>query len=102
MSWFSAVLLLALLAPALAQQSPGIRYVYDDLNRLITVIDPTGQVAEYVYDAVGNILEIRRSTLSDLAIIDFTPSRGAVDTLVTIQGQGFSPTPAQNTVTFNG
>jgi YD repeat-containing protein len=103
LAWSGAVLLLlSLLGLALAQQSPGIRYVYDDLNRLIKVIDPAGEVAEYVYDAVGNILEIRRSTLAELAIIDFTPSRGAVETVVTIQGQGFSPTPSQNVVTFDG
>lgn len=102
-AWSGAVLLLlGLLTPVMAQQSPGIRYVYDDLNRLIKVIDPTGEVAEYVYDAVGNILEIRRSTLAELAIIDFTPSRGAVETVVTIQGQGFSPTASQNAVAFDG
>ena len=103
LAWSGAVLLLlSLLSPVLAQQSSGIRYVYDDLNRLIKVIDPMGEVAEYVYDAVGNILEIRRSTLAELAIIDFTPSGGAVETVVTIQGQGFSPTPSQNVVAFNG
>jgi YD repeat-containing protein len=98
----AALLLLSLLTPVLAQESPGIQYVYDDLNRLSKVIDSTGEVAEYVYDAVGNILEIRRSTLAGLVIIDFTPSRGAVGTVVTIQGQGFSPTASQNTVAFNG
>src|SRR5262245_2695567 len=49
---------LALTTLALAQQPPTIQYIYDDLNRLIKVIDPAGNVAEYVYDAVGNILEI--------------------------------------------
>lgn len=88
--------------PALAQQSGPVQYVYDALGRLVKVIDGQGNVAEYVYDAVGNILEIRRSTISGLAMFDFTPQGGAVGTTVTIQGQGFSPTPANNVVTFNG
>jgi YD repeat-containing protein len=84
------------------QQPGAIRYVYDDLGRLIKVIDPTGNVAEYVFDAVGNILEIKRSTVTGLALLNFTPSRGLVETQVTLQGQGFSATPAANAVTFNG
>ena len=88
--------------PLWAQQPGAIQYVYDDLGRLIKVIDPTGNVAEYVYDAVGNILEIKRSTIAGLALLNFTPSRGPVGSQVTLQGQGFSATPSQNTVTFNG
>jgi large repetitive protein len=84
------------------QQPGAIRYVYDDLGRLIKVIDPPGNVAEYVFDAVGNILEIKRSTVTGLALLNFTPSRGLVETQVTLQGQGFSATPAANAVTFNG
>src|SRR5207244_12376800 len=85
-----------------AQQPGAIQYFYDDLGRLIKVIDPSGNVAEYVYDAVGNILEIKRSTIAGLALLNFTPSRGPVGSQVTLQGQGFSATPSQNTVTFNG
>jgi YD repeat-containing protein len=85
-----------------AQQPGVIQYVYDDLGRLSHVIDPTGQVAEYVYDAVGNILEIRRSTLAGLAILDFAPTRGPVGTQVTIQGRGFSVVAAENQVGFHG
>jgi YD repeat-containing protein len=100
---FGIVLLLLLLCTAaLAQQSPGIQYVYDDLGRLSKVIDPAGNVAEYVYDAVGNILEIKRSTITGLALLNFTPSRGPVGTRVTIQGQGFSAVPAENQVGFHG
>ena len=39
--------------------------------------DENGEYAEYVYDATGNILEIRRGTLDALDIISFTPTRGA-------------------------
>ena len=32
-------------------------------------------VIDYVYDAAGNILEIKRSTVDGLAIFDFTPRK---------------------------
>ena len=45
----------------------GVRYVYDDLGRLIRVVDEsTGQAATYHYDAVGNILSITRETVDEL------------------------------------
>jgi hypothetical protein len=68
----------------------------------VKVIDQDGNVAEYVYDDVGNTLEIRRSTLTGLAIFDFTPRQGPVGMTVTVQGRGFSTVPAQNAVDFNG
>src|SRR3989454_1737782 len=37
-----------------------IFYVYDDLSRLIAVVDEQGNAATYTYDAVGNILKIDR------------------------------------------
>lgn len=66
------------------------------------MVDSTGIVIEYVYDEVGNMLEIKRSTVTGLAIFDFNPKQGPVGTPVTIQGQEFSPTPSENTVAFNG
>lgn len=100
---FPTLLLVLLLAmPALAQQPGPVQYVYDALGRLVKVIDAAGNVAEYVYDPVGNILEIRRSTVSGLAVFDFAPQRGSVGTTVTIQGQGFSTSPSGNLVLFNG
>jgi YD repeat-containing protein len=38
------------------------QYVYDDLGRLSQVIDGSGNVATYTYDAVGNLLSITRNT----------------------------------------
>jgi YD repeat-containing protein len=79
-----------------------IRYVYDEIGRLIAVIDTGGDTATYTYDAVGNLLSIDRYASSDVSIIDFSPKTGPVATVVAISGTGFSTTPNQNTVTFNG
>jgi uncharacterized protein RhaS with RHS repeats len=37
-----------------AQSTSPIQYVYDPLGRLTKVADPSGTVATYSYDAVGN------------------------------------------------
>jgi YD repeat-containing protein len=56
----SVLLLCAVaLTPAVADQA---QYIYDDLGRLVQVIDGQGNVATYNYDAVGNLLSITRNT----------------------------------------
>ena len=89
------------IAATLTAQSP-IRYVYDELGRLVGVIDANGDAAIYQYDAVGNLLSITRKTATQVSIIDFTPNDGPIGQTVTIYGTGFSATPSSNTVTFNG
>src|SRR5260370_14151042 len=66
--------------------------------------DSTGIVIEYVYDAVGNMLEVRRTNVAPglLVIFSFTTKSAGLLTQVTIQGQGFSTTPSLNIVLFNG
>jgi hypothetical protein len=59
-------------------------------------------VIQYTYDAAGNITNITRQSTGGFAITSFTPSSGPVGTAVTIYGMGFSATPANNAVTFNG
>jgi YD repeat-containing protein len=80
------------------------RYFYDDAGQLQKVVDSTGVVLEYVYDSVGNILEVRRSTSppGGLKLFSFTPVLGAPLTMVTIRGEGFAGTPTGNIVKFNG
>jgi len=85
-----------------AQGSDAITYVYDELGRLVGVVDAQGDVATYSYDAVGNILSIGRGSGGMTSIIQFIPSSGPVGTSVTISGAGFSTTPSQNSVSFNG
>jgi YD repeat-containing protein len=88
-----------------ALQSSGtnpINYVYDELGRLIGVVDSAGDSATYKYDAVGNVLSITRQSSSQLSIISFMPQSGTAGTTVTINGTAFSSTASQNTVKFNG
>ena len=95
-------LLVAVLAVFAARSAHGqVRYVYDDAGRLVGVLDPSGASATYVYDAVGNLLSISRST-SAVQILSVSPPVGPVGTTVTIYGTGFSTTASSNTVTFNG
>ncbi len=92
------------IASPLWAQSDSVQYVYDALGRLTTVVDPSGNVATYNYDAVGNLLSITRTTSSPsaLAIFSFSPAQGSVGQTVAIQGQNFSAAPSANTVKFNG
>lgn len=68
------------------------------------MVDETGNTAIYNYDAVGNLLGIVRFTpgMSGIGIYTLLPGKGAIGNQVKIQGYGFSTTPANNTVTFNG
>ena len=79
-----------------------INYVYDQVGRLVGVIDAQGGAATYSYDAVGNIVSISTGSSSQTSIMQFTPSSAAVGTTVTIYGTGFSSTASQDAVAFNG
>jgi YD repeat-containing protein len=94
-------LFLAIVA-SLPAQGGSIRYVYDELGRLVGVIDQNGDAATYHYDAVGNLTSITRTGPTQLAVIEFTPNAGGIGGSITIHGTGFSATPSQNTVTLNG
>jgi len=100
------VLLLLVVGAITMGPAPGeaadIVYHYDRLGRLIAVVDPASDTAVYNYDAVGNLLSITRHASSSVAVIGFDPASGPIGATVRIQGTGFSATPAQNTVTFNG
>jgi 6-phosphogluconolactonase len=104
------VLLVAALAVSLptllsAQGNTTFQNFYDDVGRLAAVVDSAGNVVRYQYDDSGNIVAITRSTLpstSTLAIFSVAPLEGPVGTHVLIQGQGFSSTPANDVVMFNG
>lgn len=82
--------------------SAPIAYAYDELNRLVGVADASGETATYSYDAAGNITAISRTSPGQVSVIALAPSKGAIGSPVTITGTGFSSTPSQNTVAFNG
>lgn len=105
-AWLLALLLVIGIAVSAQAQQPVVHYVYDDLGRLVGVVDPDGNAASYTYDAVGNILAIGRHNVADtpgpVAITLVSPNKGKVRTEVLIFGKGFSPDPAQNAVAFGG
>jgi YD repeat-containing protein len=79
-----------------------VTYIYDELGRLVAVIDKDGNAAAYAYDSVGNLLSISRQSPAQVSIIGFNPNSGPAGASVNIYGTGFSATAGQNTVTFNG
>jgi YD repeat-containing protein len=85
-----------------AQVTSQVTYVYDELGRLVAVIDPAGEAAVYKYDPVGNLLSISRRTSSQISIIEVTPDSGTVGSTVTIYGTAFGATAGENIVSFNG
>lgn len=84
-------------APALAD----ITYAYDSAGRLVAISDGAGKVITYSHDSDGNILQVQVNS-GAVAIAEVYPTVGRVGTAVTIYGIGFSATPSQDTVTFNG
>ncbi len=68
-----------------------IVYLYDGLGRLVRVIDATGQAATYVYDPVGNILQIARQTgvpQDQTSLTSVDPPNGAQGSQVTLTFTG--------------
>lgn len=101
-----AFLFLSTVARFAQAQQPLIHYIYDDLGRLVGMVDQDGNAATYTYDAVGNILAIGRHNVADapgpVVITLVSPTQGEVGTTVSIFGKGFSPDAAQNIVSFSG
>jgi len=104
-TFVAAFLLAAFLLAGILFAAPtahaDITYIYDAAGRLNYVIDGGGNVAEYFHDSDGNITQIAVSQPS-LAIYQLSPTSGALGSSVTIYGTGFSGTPSQNAVSFNG
>lgn len=103
--WFLRVLLLlAVVFCPTGGMSDQAQYFYDKVGQLTTVIDGSGNIAVYNYDPVGNLLSIERFDVgaSGIDIFLLHPTQGGAGTGVTIRGFGFSPTPTDNQVAFNG
>jgi YD repeat-containing protein len=82
--------------------STAIRYFYTPSNRLSAVVEPEAEYAFYTWDAAGNLSSIKRASSTKLSIIQLEPTGAAVGETVDIWGTGFSTTPANDTVEFNG
>ncbi len=98
------LLVAALLLWPVSTQGDQAQYFYDELGRLVGVLDGQGNAAVYTYDEVGNLLSIERFTTGTTGIGIFlvTPASGLVGTEVEIQGFSFRTTPTDNQVAFNG
>lgn len=99
----SLVLVAALIVPV-SLPADTAQYFYDELGRLVGVVDGQGNTARYVYDEVGNLLSIQRFSTSGTGIGLFVvaPGSARVGTTIMLQGFGFTSPPASNQVQFNG
>jgi YD repeat-containing protein len=79
-----------------------VQYVYDANHRLVGAIGATGNTTRYVYDDLGNLVRADSLASTQPALLGFTPEHGAPGVPVSIYGQGFSTTAANNAVKFNG
>jgi YD repeat-containing protein len=100
-SWKTVFYLILILAFEQGSRAQNTTYIYDELGRLVGVVNPTG-AAKYVYDATGNIISISRFSSTQVSIIEFTPKTGPTSATVKIYGTGFSATATQDKVEFNG
>ncbi|MBB5357045.1 YD repeat-containing protein [Rhodanobacter sp. ANJX3] len=101
--WSLFLLCLGVTEAQVTGASPANTYVYDANGRLVAITKSDGTSTPYIYDTLGNLVRIG-SVLSagQLAVFTFSPAHGNVGTPVTIQGQGFSSTLANDSVSFNG
>jgi YD repeat-containing protein len=76
---------------------------YASDNRLVITVPAgatTGNVA--ITTQNGSITSSNPFTVVPVSVTSFSPANGTVGTVVTINGGGFDPTPANNTVLING
>jgi len=86
-----------------AAHASNIVYAYDALGRLIQASNlDAGQAVLYGYDGVGNISSQQVVSLATLAVSGFSAGQGAPGSQLIIDGTGFSTTPGDNVVLFNG
>jgi len=100
----AVVLIVGMLVMPAVPHADQAQYFYDELGRLVGVVDGQGNAAVYNYDAVGNLLSIQRFTsgTTGIGIFLVAPASALVGANVTVHGFGFSATPTDNVVKFNG
>ena len=84
---------IVVLSSAVAERA---QYIYDDLGRLVQVIDGQGNVATYTYGAVGNLLSITHNTggVGAPTITVLTPNTGNAGESVNVSLTGTNLTGA--------
>jgi RHS repeat-associated protein len=82
--------------------SSAIRYGYDATGQLKSVTDPAGTTALFGWDPVGNLLSVGNQPAGALSLIQVAPLQGSAGDRVALYGTGFSSTPADDAVSFNG
>jgi trimeric autotransporter adhesin len=93
---FAAALLFSPVASA-------TQYVYDSLGRVVAALPSNGGNAiQYTYDSDGNVLSVQSIPPGQLAIFTVGPQEAVPGSQITIYGNGFDTTTANDTVTFNG
>jgi trimeric autotransporter adhesin len=84
-------------------QAQSTSYVYDANGRVVAVTANNGTSEQYSYDTLGHVSQVEAPlSPGQLAFFAFVPTHGVGGAQVTINGQGFDSTPANNAVSFNG
>ncbi len=104
--WCLVLTGLSIIAVATPTDAAEVRYVYDLKGQIVGTVDAAGSAVAFQWDESGNLMGITRRNASDIpgpvGITLVSPDAGRPADPVEIFGKGFSATPAQNTVTFNG
>jgi YD repeat-containing protein len=109
LAWSLFLTLLVSVGSLAADQA---QYFYDELGRLMGVVNGQGAAAVYQYDEVGNLLKIDRFTTAsgNVGIFFVTPGSAIAknpdgtpaNKQVEIRGFGYTTPASSNTVSFNG
>lgn len=99
--WRCGVCVLFLLCPILPAAA-AIQYFYDDIGRLVLVVNHDGSAITYEHDANGNLTATTHWAGSTPIVATFSPAAGIAGAQVTVSGSAFDPTPANNAVTIGG
>jgi len=88
--YFPSLLFAVVLSWPLSTSADQAQYFYDELGRLVGVIDGQGNIASYEYDAVGNLLSISRGAVTPPTISSITPPivDSGTSPTITITGSG--------------